>query len=134
MYTHYTGVQQDVVHDLMYDADTKQKQHYLDNALSLPTYAVNKYNFEETKGTIPAVDEYLSVSSPEYANITGRRLFITPNLFNRTSVKLPDEDRKYDICFPESFIDVDTINIKIPPNYSVEMLPKPVSLSSHYGT
>ena len=134
VFTHFTGLQQDFVSSLMHEADSKQKERYLNTTLNLPTYTVEKYEYTETKALIPAVDERLSVTSPNYANITGKRLFITPNIFNRSHEKLPeDEQRKYDLRFYESYIDVDTIHIKIPADYILEAMPKAVTLKSAYG-
>ena len=132
--THFTGLQQDFVSSLMHEADARQKERYLNSTLNLPTYTVEKYEYTETKAIIPSVDERLSVTSPNYANITGKRLFITPNIFNRSHEKLPEDDkRKYDLRFYESYIDVDTIHIKIPADYTVESMPKTVTLKSPYG-
>jgi Domain of Unknown Function with PDB structure (DUF3857)/Transglutaminase-like superfamily len=134
VFTHFTGIQQENAHGLMYGATSDQKKRYLNSVLSLPTYSVEAYNYKETKGRIPAMDEYLSIKSPFYATITGKRLFVTPNFFNRSSSKFGEEkERKYDIKFSTPFIDVDTIQIKIPINYVVEAMPKNVSLKTAYG-
>lgn len=133
--THFTGIQQEPVHGLMYEATEEQRKKYLNNSLSLPTYSVDKFEYKETKSNIPAIDEWLSVTSPNYAGITGKRLFITPNFFNRSGNRLSaDPQRKYDIQFNAAFIDVDTIQIKLPEGYTVEALPKPVSLKTTYGS
>ncbi|MEJ7609669.1 MAG: DUF3857 domain-containing protein [Ferruginibacter sp.] len=135
VYTHFTGQQQDQVHSLIHGADEKQKLRYLNRTLSLPTYTVEKYEYKETKGMIPVVDEYLSITSPNYAIITGQRLFLTPNFFNRSSSKLPvDEKRKQGIEFPLSFIDVDSLHISIPANYEPEAMPKTVNIKNEYGS
>ncbi len=134
VFTHFTGIQQEDVNGLMNGATPDQKKRYLNNTLSLPTYSVEAYDYKETKGLVPAMDEYLSIKSPFYATITGKRLFITPNFFNRSSSKFGEEkERKYDIKFSASYIDVDTIQIKIPMNYIVEAMPKDVSIKTVYG-
>jgi transglutaminase-like putative cysteine protease len=135
VFTHFTGEQQENAHGLMHGATADQKKRYLNGVLTLPTYSVEAYDYKETKGLIPAVDEYLSITSPFYATITGKRLFITPNFFNRSTSKFSEEkERKYDIKFPSSYIDVDTIQIKIPANYIVEAMPKNISLKTQFGS
>ncbi len=132
--THYTGIQQEDVNGLMHSFTEEEKKKYLNNTLNLPTYSVEKFNYKETMGLIPAVDEHLSLTALNYATITGKRFFITPNFFNRSTNKLEEEKkRKYDIQFFASYIDVDTIQIKIPANYSVESMPKDVELKTAYG-
>jgi hypothetical protein len=132
--THYTGIQQEEVNGLMHSFTEEEKKKYLNNTLNLPTYSVEKFNYKETMGLIPSVDEHLSITALNYATITGKRFFITPNFFNRSTSKLEeDKKRKYDIQFFASFIDVDTIQIKIPANYAVESMPKDVVLKTAYG-
>ena len=84
---------------------------------------------------LPEVTEKLSVTSPNYANITGRRLFITPNFFNKSSSRLlEDNERKYDLQFTSSYLDEDSIQIAIPANYVVEAMPKAVLIKNGYGS
>ena len=132
--TRFTGLQQDDVHGLMYEATQEEKKRYLNNTLSLPTYTVENFEYIETKGMLPEVTEKLSVTSPNYANITGRRLFITPNFFNKSSSRLlEDNERKYDLQFTSSYLDEDSIQIAIPANYVVEAMPKAVVIKNGYG-
>ena len=135
VFTHFTGIQQEDVNDLMHRATPEQKKKYLNETLSLPTYSVEKYEYKETKGMIPAVDEYLEIKSPFYAAITGKRLFLTPNFFNRSGSKLEEnKERKYDLKFNVPYIDIDTLQIKIPANYTVEAMAKSVTLKTAYGS
>lgn len=132
--TRFTGLQQDDMHSLMNEATPEQKKRYLNNTLSLPTYTVENFEYTETKGMLPEVLEKLSITAPNYANITGKRLFIAPNFFNKSASKLPeDSNRKYDLQFNTSYRDEDSIQITIPANYIVETMPKEVSIKNIYG-
>ncbi len=132
--TRFTGLQQDDVHGLMHEATQEEKKRYLNNTLSLPTYSVENFEFTEIKGMLPEIIEKLSVTSPNYANITGKRLFIAPNFFNKSSSKLPENNnRKYDLQFNSSYLDEDSIQIAIPANYVVEAMPKEVVIKNAYG-
>ncbi|MEO5591264.1 MAG: DUF3857 domain-containing protein, partial [Chitinophagaceae bacterium] len=53
--TRFTGVQQEETHSLMYGASKEQREKYLNESLNLPTYQVDKSNYEEEKGRIPAM-------------------------------------------------------------------------------
>ena len=135
VHTHLTGIQQENAHDLMYGATAEQKQRYLNNTLSLPTYSVEKFEYKEEKNINPAMDEWLSITAPSYATVTGKRLFITPNFFSRSSSRLDeDRNRKYDIEFDDPFTDIDTVEINIPAQYSVESMPEPVNIKNAYGS
>lgn len=132
--THFTGIQQELQHELLHAATQEQRTKYLNNTLNLPTYKVEKIDYKETKNRIPAIDEHLSITSNNYASVTGKRLFVQPNLFNKES-KLPtDKPRQLEIVYRSSYKDVDTISIKIPEGYTPEALPKDVSISNKFGS
>ena len=131
--TRFTGTQQELQHSLMYDQNSEQREKYLNNALNLPTYKVEKSEYKEIKGRIPVIDEYLKITAPSYASVTGKRIFIMPNLFNRGRKLSSDKPRQFDVEFRFSFKDVDTIKIKIPDGYSVESMPSDVKLSTKFG-
>jgi hypothetical protein len=95
---------------------------------------VEKSHYEEEKGALPSVKEYLHVVSPNYANITGRRLFINPNLFDRSNFRLPqDSARQYDFIKDEAFRDIDSITIHIPAGYQPETVPQDTHIESRFG-
>jgi hypothetical protein len=132
--TRYSGCQYMepfwVIHD--YTADEKQK--YLNDLFSLPTYSVDKSNYEEEKGTIPVIREYLHVVSPSYASVSGKRLFVNPDLFDRSSTRLPaDSVRHYDYVDKEAFTDIDSVTLKIPAGYKPEAVPSDVTIDTRFG-
>ena len=130
----YTGLQQDFPHSLMYDASKEEREKYLNQMFNLPTYQVIKNNYKENKGIIPSVDEYLQIQLNNYANITGKRLFIFPNIFGRATEKLAaDTNRQYDYIIEDAYRDIDSIEIKIPGGYKPESLPKDISLQTRFG-
>jgi hypothetical protein len=132
--TRFTGEQQELQHSLMYSVNKKEREEYLNQVLNLPTYKIEKSAYTEEKGYVPVVKEYIKVAAPSYASITGKRLFITPNLFNRSVTKLPlDEPRKFDIEFDYAFRDEDTISITVPAGYEAEALPKNIDIQSKFG-
>lgn len=119
-----------VLHD--YTGDEKQK--YLNGLFNLPTYSVDKSNYEEQKGTIPVMKEYLHVLSPGYASVSGKRLFVNPDLFDRSSRRLPaDSMRHYDFVNKQAFTEIDSITLKIPAGYQPESVPADVTIDSRFG-
>jgi hypothetical protein len=70
-----------------------------------------------------------------YATITGKRLFITPNILSRGGMKLSDEEeRKVDYVLDYEFRDEDNYEIEIPEGYSLEAMPSGVALKSKFGS
>lgn len=132
--TRFTGIQQETPHGLIYEVSKEDRDKYLNHSLSLATYTVDKSSFEEERGSIPAVKEYLHVTSSGYASVTGKRLFVAPNLFNKTSLRYSsDSVRKYAIVYNDAFRDIDSITITIPAGYSPESMPQDVKLDSKFG-
>jgi hypothetical protein len=132
--TVYTGIKQELPHGLMNELSGDEREKYLNQLLGLPTYKVDKSHYEEQRGAIPVMKEYLHVLSPNYANVTGKRLFITPNLFNKSTTRLPaDSVRKYDFVDKEGYKDIDSITISVPSGYSPESVPQDVHIDSKFG-
>jgi hypothetical protein len=130
----YTGLQQDMPHSLMYDVSSEYRQKYLNQMFALPTYEVLQNEYKEHRASIPSVEENLRIQLNNYAIITGKRLFIAPNIFGGATEKIsPDADRKNDYVIANSYRDIDSVEIKIPEGYQPEMLPKDVSLENKYG-
>jgi hypothetical protein len=76
----------------------------------------------------------LSLTVSNYANITGKRLFISPNIMSRSITKLKsEEERKYDIVLPNEYRHIDSVEIEIPAGYQPESVPQPVSIQTKFG-
>lgn len=132
--TRFTGEQQEEQHQLIHYFNAEQREKYLNSEISLPTYKVEKSEYKEFKGRIPMVDEYLRITAPSYASITGKRLFIQPNLFSKSGLKLnTDKPRKFPIELSMAFRDIDTMLINIPAGYQTEAVPQPVTLNGKFG-
>jgi Domain of Unknown Function with PDB structure (DUF3857)/Transglutaminase-like superfamily len=132
--TRYTGLRQEMPHGLLNDLNEKQREEYLNDLFHLPTYKVDKSHYDEQKGTIPVVKEYLHVLSPNYATVSGKRLFINPDLFDRSRYRLPaDSVRHYDFVDKEAFTTIDSITIKIPAGYQPEAVPQDINIDCKFG-
>ncbi len=130
----YTGLQQDLPHSLMYEVSKEDRQKYLNQMFSLPTYEVLQNEYKETRARIPMMEENLSIQLNNYAIITGKRFFIAPNIFGGATNKLPrDSARLYDYLIPNSYRDIDSVEIKIPAGYQPEMLPKDIAIRNKFG-
>lgn len=61
------------------------------------------------------------IKLPAYADRTGKRLFVQPNVFERsTGPKFVKSTRKYDISFDYAWEELDDITIKLPAGYKSE--------------
>lgn len=132
--THYTGMQQDDLQGRLHQLSREKQLEILKKGLSLPSYDVNKYECKELAEQLPAIDEQLEISAHNYASISGKRMFIVPNLLNKTTIR-PDADvpRLSDILLRSSYRDADTVLITVPEGYLPESVPQSVSLKSAFG-
>ena len=132
--TIYTGIKQEHPHNLMDEYSAEEREKSLNSRFDLPTYKVDKNHYEEQKGTIPVVKEYLHVVCQNYGSVSGRRLFINPDIFDRSRYRLPaDSVRHYDFVDDEAFTDIDSITLKIPAGYQPEAVPADLHIDSKFG-
>ena len=132
--TEYRAIQQDKVHDRINYMSNDKIKEVLNEELGLPTYTIKNFKYTEKKESMPDIKEQLDIGVDNYATISGKRIFITPNILNRSSTKLDeDEDRKFDIELPLDWRDVDTVEISIPQGYIPENIPRDVSVKTKFG-
>lgn len=133
--TVYRCTRQEWPQHMMDDLSAEDRQKYLNELFYLPTYSVDKSHYEEQQGPHPLVKEDLHVMAGNYASVSGRRLFINPNVFDRWQTRLPaDSIRKYDYINDKAYTDIDSVVIAVPPGYEVEARPKDVSIRDEFGT
>lgn len=132
--TSYTGLQQEPLHELVHYLSKDRVKEYLDEVLDLPTYNVDQFDYKEVRRQVPIVNEQLQITANNYATITGKRLFVVPNVLTRTYRKLKtDQPRKYDIVLGFEYRDIDTVTIEIPAGFEPESLPQDVKIESKFG-
>lgn len=132
--TQYTGIQQDDLQFLLSRLSKDKVKERLHEQLDFATYDVADFSYKEQKKAIPVIDESLTINVSNYATITGKRLFIIPNVMTR-SYRKPAQDtaRKYDIVLDKEYRDVDSVEIELPKGYEPESIPAPVLINTKFG-
>jgi transglutaminase-like putative cysteine protease len=132
--TKYKALQQDNLHGMITSLSKQKVMEQLKEEIDLPQYDVLKYDYKEESSSLPVITETLQITASNYAQVSGKRLFITPNILTKTSQKLlQDENRKYDVLLKMEYTDIDTVIIKVPVGYQPEAMPQPVVLESKFG-
>ena len=132
--TNYTGIQQDNLHMRIKNLSKDKVKEFLDEELEFATYTVNNFSYKENKKLIPEIEETLFVTVDHYATISGKRLFIEPNIMTKSNRKLkPAGERKYDIELDLEYFDTDKIEIDIPAGYKPESIPQDATIESKFG-
>lgn len=132
--TRYTGLQQDRLHGMINSLTKEKVTEALRDKFDLPQYDLLKYNYAQKAARLPEITEALQLTAANYAQVSGRRFFIAPNMLTKTHIKLlPAENRHTDVQLLMAYTDIDTAEIKLPDGYQPESLPAPMVLQSKFG-
>jgi hypothetical protein len=133
--TTYSGLQyeNDNLDGVLTSGADEQKKWIQDNT-SIPNFDIQSFKFSNTKSKIPSAEVSVELSLRRFATISGKRIFITPNLMNRSSY-IPEkvETRKTGVFTRFSYTDIDTIRYNLPEGIYPEFLPEAVKLASRFG-
>ena len=130
----YHGLQQDDYHDLIKELSKEKLKDVLNELLSLSMYDIVDFEYKELNTRIPSIQENLNITANGYATVTGKRMFIQPNIMSKTNRKLSfDSTRKYNVVLDNEYIDIDSVEVEIPIGYAVESLPSNVNITSKFG-
>jgi transglutaminase-like putative cysteine protease len=133
--TTYSGLQYEngnlnFVVNYQYDEQKK----WIQKNTSIPNFDVTSFNMADRKDKIPSATVKADLDLRRFATVSGKRIFITPNLMNR-STSVPDkaETRSTNVVLKSGFTHVDTIRYRLPEGIYPEFMPQPVKLSSRFG-
>lgn len=133
--TTYSGLQYendnlDYILTNQYDDQKK----WLQTTTKIPSFDINSFSMTNKKAKTPSALIKLDLNLRRYATVSGKRIFLSPNLMNR-STHIPEkvEQRKTSVVKKNAFTNMDTILYHIPENIYPEYLPEPVKLTTRYG-
>jgi hypothetical protein len=102
--------------------------------LDVPSFTLENFNYKSEGASMPFVNEDLSIKVSFYAQVTGSRMFIVPNMLNKTSQKItPIANKSTPFHLHNSFTLIDTVIYNLPAGYKVESLPKAVNVKNKFG-
>ncbi|MEO5979769.1 MAG: DUF3857 domain-containing transglutaminase family protein [Chryseolinea sp.] len=110
-----------------------QKEWILNNT-KIPSFDINSFSMKDTKDKIPSASVNLDLSLKRYVTVSGKRLFLTPNLMSR-SASIPEKggERKTDVVTKTSFTSIDSITYQLPEGIYPEFTPAPITVKSRFG-
>ena len=129
----YSGMTQDYYYELINYLSKDKLKEKLNQLINLPTYDIVDFNYTQERKTVPVVHEQLKLAVSNYGQITGKRLFITPNITNKCYTKLSQDPRKYPIKLTGAQAEIDSVEIAIPGGYAPESVPENVNVQSKFG-
>lgn len=132
--TIYKAMQQDDLAYILNTYSNDKATEYLKNTIDLPTYDVQNIRFTQNKSVLPSVTTNMDLTAANYVQVTGKRIFINPNILTRSNDRLDeDENRKYDVELKDERTQIDTVEIQLPPGYTVEAPFHDVNIASEFG-
>ncbi|MEK6781095.1 MAG: DUF3857 domain-containing transglutaminase family protein [Bacteroidota bacterium] len=110
-----------------------QKKWIQENT-EIPSFDIHSFSMSNIKSKIPSAIITTDLILNRFASVSGKRLFLTPNLMNRsTFVPEKVEARKTKVIRKMAYVDIDTINYHLPEEIYPEFLPEPIKIKSQYG-
>ena len=132
--THYHAEQQDQVEQLLSNLSKENISDFLKDKLPIASYDILKWNYTREKSRLPVINEELQILAHNYGSLTGKRLFIAPDILNRSGIKISEpEERKTAILLSSEYTDIDTVEINTPTGYVAESIPAPVTIDTKFG-
>jgi hypothetical protein len=133
--TSYKALCQDRIESIIHHNSREDQLTMLKSEFNLPTYDVLSFNYQEDYSKrLPVILESLRLSVNNYAQLTGKRIFINPDIMTRSTEKLTDDkNRRLNIELKEEYRYVDSVQISIPPGYEMESKSTDTELKSKYG-
>lgn len=133
--TTYSGLQYEMrgVSNVL-NAQADEQKKWILESIRIPTFDLTKSNFKHFKTRIPSAIVELELGLRRYCTVSGKRMFLIPNLMNR-STHIPEamENRKTNIVSHLTFTDIDTVQYHVPEDLYPEVLPGAVSIKSQFG-
>ena len=110
-----------------------QKKWILENT-GIPSFDLNSFKMTNKKDRIPSAIVDVDLTLNRLATVSGKRLFLTPNLMNRSAFS-PEKvaNRKTPVVLRLTYTHLDTIRYHLPEGIYPEFLPEPVVLKSRFG-
>jgi transglutaminase-like putative cysteine protease len=111
----------------------EQKKWVMGNT-KIPAFDIMAFKVSSSKDKIPSAQIDLDLTLNRFANVSGKRIFITPNLMNRnTYIPEPLQERKNKVVRKIAYTDLDTIRYHLPEGVYPEFLPENVKITNRFG-
>lgn len=133
--TTYQGLQYENDNlDRILNSQFEEQKKWVQQNTPIPTFDLTSFSMVQHKDRIPSAVVTIGLTMRSYANVSGKRLFLTPNLVSRSSYVPPKvESRKTNVVRRTAYIDLDTIRFHLPEEIYPEFLPEPIEIKSAFG-
>jgi Domain of Unknown Function with PDB structure (DUF3857)/Transglutaminase-like superfamily len=133
--TAYKALCQDAVESVVHGVSREEQMTRLKSQFELPTYDVISFEYKEDYSKrLPVIHETIKLSVNNYAQVSGKRIFINPDILTRSSEKLgEDKNRRFEVELKVEYKQMDTVEIFIPAGYIPESKSTDMELLTKFG-
>ncbi|HEY4154870.1 MAG TPA: hypothetical protein VGM24_05575, partial [Puia sp.] len=133
--TSYKAACQDQLEEFIHRLSKEDQLKSLKTQFDLPTYDVNSFRYQEDfSHRLPVIQESLQLTVTDYAQVSGKRIFINPDILTRSRIKLEeDKDRQLGVELSSESCYIDSVQIAVPAGYQTESLPENIHLQGKFG-
>lgn len=131
----YSGLQYEHDHlNFRLGGQHDEQREWLQDNIEIPTFDILGFKMENIKDRIPTAVVSADLSLRRFASVSGKRVFLSPNLMNKSSL-IPDktQSRTSSVVLNEAFTHLDTIRYHLPEGIYPEFLPQPIAIKSKFG-
>lgn len=113
----------------------KDQNEWLHSYLKVPNLHLDKFSFTKKVKDTPEAVLQVTLRSDAYATASGKRLFLTLNLLNRTSGQPAKLEKRWgNVRRLVPYTDTDSVQFILPEGTAIEFLPESKQITSRFGT
>gem|GEM_PF-4747194 len=133
--TTYRALCQDDIESEIHGSSREEQLNRLKSEFTLPTYDVLSLEYKEDNSKrLPVISESFKLSVKSYAQVTGKRIFINPNILTKSMEKMDErKNRRFELQLKDENIHIDTVQITIPAGYEMESGLGDLDIRCKYG-
>lgn len=131
----WTGNQHDYALVAAEKTTGHEKEKWIKELLKVPDISLSNFEFINENKNKSEIELKLGLKLMRYGSVTGKRMFIHPNLMERRN-SAPKEitEKLSPVRFKYPYLDIDSVYYQLPEKFSVESIPGEINLESSFGS
>lgn len=117
-----------------YYMDEKDQKKKLIQDIPIPSCSLVDFSYQNNKSVHPSLIENQRLAFDNYVTVAGESHFLNLNFHNKLR-SIPDKvrNRKFNFKLNHSWVELDTVNYKLPVEYKISSLPQDIEVVSKFG-
>ncbi len=118
----------------MTSKDREKEMNYINTNVNMPKVKISQIEVSEDRSSLPSCTLSANFEAEDFVNKTGTRLFASVCPLKKGNYNIfASSTRKQDIVIENGYSDSDSITFNIPETYTIESLPKDISIETPFG-